>query len=90
LRLAVEVELALPSEEVGWSSVLRLMAASHAPVAPLSLTLRTHVSATQIKIVVAALALLSLAVAGLVLALSLPNEAATQPGSFLGSSRTAP
>ena len=67
------------------------MAASHAPVAPLSLTLRTHVSATQIKIVAAALGLLSLAVAGLVLALSLPNEAATQqPGSFFGPSRTAP
>jgi hypothetical protein len=66
------------------------MAASHAPAAPFSLTLTTHISATQIKIVAAVLGLLSLAVAGLVLALSLPNEAATQPGSFFGPSRTAP
>jgi hypothetical protein len=66
------------------------MAASHASVAPLSLTLRSHVSATQIKVVAVALALLVFAVAGLGLALSLPSEAATQPGSFLGPSRTAP
>jgi hypothetical protein len=66
------------------------MAASHAPVPPLSLTLGSHVSATQIKVVAVALALLLFAVAGLVLALSLPIEATTQPGSFLGPSRTAP
>lgn len=67
-----------------------LMAASHVPVAPISFTLRSHVSATQIKVVAVALALLLFAVAGLVLALSLPSEAATQAGSFLGPSRTAP
>jgi hypothetical protein len=66
------------------------MAASHASVAPFSLTLRSHVSATQIKVVAVALALLVFAVAGLGLALSLPSEAATQLGSFLAPSRTAP
>jgi lysylphosphatidylglycerol synthetase-like protein (DUF2156 family) len=64
--------------------VLRLMTASHAPAAPLSVALQTAANAQRVKLVAAVVALLILATAGLMLALSLPGDSSVQPAHFLG------
>ncbi len=66
------------------------MTATHAPTAPLGLTLQSAASALWLRLVATALIAAALAGAGVLLALSLPHSQAAPPATFLGPTSTAP
>jgi hypothetical protein len=66
------------------------MATSHAPIAPFGLNFQGTIASTRVKVLSTALMLVALAATGIVLAISLPHAASTQPPGFLGPTVTAP